>query len=162
MTDRYADFLAGERPDDVALYLTEAVVSNVESLADRTDAVARADGVVLVVEGERGRRVFSQFAGTDAMQFARSAMGTDGRVAADLADGECPSATGADASDHDVAFVFAFAEAQNEAVGGLYAEGDVLHAYARCECGTAYADRWVCGDRESAGERGGGSDEAAR
>jgi hypothetical protein len=28
-------------------------------------------------------------------------------------------------------------------VGGLYAEGAVVHAYAHCECGTSYSDRWV-------------------
>jgi hypothetical protein len=31
-------------------------------------------------------------------------------------------------------------------VGGVYAEGDVVHAYAQCACGTAYSDRWVVDD----------------
>ena len=32
-----------------------------------------------------------------------------------------------------------------EAVGDIYAEGDVIHAYAACECGTTYSDKWVVG-----------------
>ena len=31
----------------------------------------------------------------------------------------------------------------DEAVVDLYAEGDVIHAYAACDCGTTYSDRWV-------------------
>ncbi len=43
-------------------------------------------------------------------------------------------------------FIFSFAEAQNEEVGGIYEEGDVVHAYAKCTCGTTYSDRWVVDD----------------
>lgn len=142
MTDRYTEFLAGERHDDVALYLTEAAVSNVERLADRDDAVATDDGVVLVVDGEKGRSVFKKTTGMDAMEFAQEAMGADGHVDRDLAGGDCPEA--GDGESHAVEFVFAFTEAQNEEVGGLYAEGAVVHAYAHCECGASYSERWLC------------------
>ncbi len=94
MTDRYTEFLAGERHEDVAIYLTEDVVSNVESLADRDDAVAHDDAVVLVLDGERGRSVFQKTTGMAAMEFAQEAMGADGHVDRDLAGGECPKPTG--------------------------------------------------------------------
>ena len=32
---------------------------------------------------------------------------------------------------------------EDEAVGDLYAEGDVMHAYAACDCGTTYSEKWV-------------------
>ena len=39
--------------------------------------------------------------------------------------------------------VVAVAEERNDSVGGLYAEGDVMHAYAACDCGTTYSEKWV-------------------
>jgi hypothetical protein len=143
------EFLAGERPDDVALYLSGSFLeadSRLREVGEET-----ADGVVLVVDGEAGRNAFAAGTGMDAMEFAQTAMGTEGDVHADLSGGTCPEASEADAGeddegasgDHEAEFVFAFAEEQNEEVGGLYAEGAVVHAYAQCECGTAYSDRWV-------------------
>jgi hypothetical protein len=88
-----------------------------------------------------------------AMEFAKAAMDAEGEIARTLDDGACPfadDATDADegSDDHEVQFVFAFAEAQNEEVGGLYAEGDVVHAYAHCTCGESYSHKWVIGDRD--------------
>ncbi|MGM0398359.1 MAG: DUF5807 family protein [Halobacteriota archaeon] len=145
--DRVAAFLAGDRPDDVALYLTADRISNVEALLDRSSAEAVGDGVLLVVDGDTGRAVFEQFTGQDAMDFTGVAMQREGRVDADLAGGECPDA--GDGQEHAPVFVFSFAEAQNEAVGGLYERGDVVHAYAQCSCGTAYADKWVADERDA-------------
>jgi hypothetical protein len=142
MSDRAA-FLAGDRPEDVLLYVAESAVSGIEALADRGERVD--DGVVLVVEGERGRRAFERATGLDPMAFARDAMGTDGTVDPGCTGGDCPADDGD--GDHDARFVFAFAEEQNEEVGGLYAEGDVVHAYVACSCGEAYADKWVAGER---------------
>jgi hypothetical protein len=146
MTDALEAFLDGDRLDDVALFLADAAVDDPEALADR--GVRVDGGVVLVVGGERGRRVFTSVTGADAMGFAREAGAREGDIAPDLSAGTCPEA------DHDVAgedhaaqFVFAFAEAQNEDVGGIYAEGDVVHAYARCDCGAGYSQRWVAGER---------------
>ena len=48
---------------------------------------------------------------------------------------------------HDTRFVFAFAEEQNEEVEGLYNEGDVIHAYVQCTCGTAYSEKWLAGEK---------------
>ena len=144
MTDSATAFLAGERPDDVAIYLSAAVVDDLEKLdgfGDRVD-----DGLLLIVDGERGRRVFNTAAGVDAMAFAKQAMGTEGEIHDELIGGSCPE-RGENEDDHDTQFVFAFAEAQNEEVGGLYAEGNVIHAYARCECGTAYSEKWVAETR---------------
>jgi len=146
----YDAYLAGDRTDHVALYLSESYVSDVDTLADREDAERVADGVVLVVDGERGRSVFQTITGMSAMDFGSAAMDNPGRIDADLVDGDCPeaaneSADGAD--DHRPEFVFSFAEAQNEDVGGLYADGDVIHAYVYCSCGTAYSDKWVAGER---------------
>ncbi len=146
MSDRREEFLAGDRPDDVALFLAESFVDD-DRLAEFGDQVD--GGVLIVVDGERGRNAFQAATGTEAMQFAGSAMQVEGIIDGDLTGGTCPdepsegdSSEAAD-DDHEVQFVFAFAEEQNEEVGGIYAEGDVIHAYAQCRCGTAYSDRWA-------------------
>ena len=131
------DFLAGDRLDHVALYLTDDYLDD-DALSAHGTAVE--GGVVLVVPGDRGRDLFSAGTGMDAMAFAKEAMGTDGDIDRDLTGGSCPDC-GA-----DVAFVLAFAEAQNEEVGGIYAEGDVIHAYAACPDGDAFSARWLVGE----------------
>ena len=136
---RYAAFRRGERPDDVCFYLHEEGVGNVEALSRlgiRTD-----DGVVLVMPGEEGRAAFQRATSLDPMDFAGMAMDTEGEIDEDLTDGACPE--GGDATDHYVKFVFAFAEEHHPEMEGLYAEGDVIHAYAACACGTTYSDKWV-------------------
>ena len=163
MTAR-SEFLAGERPDDVAIYLADEHLRNAEALADRAERVE--GGYVLVLEGERGRRVFQTVAGEAPMEFAQDATEREGPIERDLTGGVCPEDDGsgdadtdastdadvdADASseagaDHVVRFVLAFAQEQTDDVGGLYEEGDVIHAYARCACGAAFSDRWVVGD----------------
>jgi hypothetical protein len=140
MSERREQFLAGDRPDDVALFLSSAFLDDPEPLLEYGERVE--GGVLLVVDGDAGRRVFEKASGTEAMAFSREAMGTESPVDDDLTGGTCPE--GGD--DHEARFVFAFSEAQNEDVGGLYAEGDVMHAYARCECGASYSDRWVAGE----------------
>jgi hypothetical protein len=145
-SDREA-FLDGDRPEDVAFFLHEAAVSGIDALAEqgeRTD-----DGVVLVVPGDTGRNAFQSATGIDPMAFAQEAMGTDGEVAPDLTGGVCPESDSDDvnAEGHEVRLVFAFAEEQNEEVGDIYAEGDVIHAYVTCACGAKYSDRWVAGER---------------
>jgi hypothetical protein len=139
MSDSDLDaFLAGDRLDHVALFLTDDYLDDEGALADYGTAVD--GGVVLVVPGEKGRQLFSAGTGMDAMEFAKRAMGTEGDIDPDLTGGTCPDC-GADA-----AFVLAFAEAQNEEVGGIYAEGDVIHAYGACPDGDAFSDRWIVGE----------------
>ncbi|KTG08769.1 hypothetical protein AUR64_13150 [Haloprofundus marisrubri] len=151
MSDREA-FLAGERLDDVALFLTDDYLDEQGKIANYGETVD--GGVILVEPGDKGRQLFAAGTGMKAMEFAQSAMGTEGDIADDLSGGACPAAENdeeeantndeeADESAHRVRFVFAFAEAQNEEVGGLYADGDVIHAYAQCECGQSYSDRWL-------------------
>jgi hypothetical protein len=136
MSDPELDaFLAGDRLDHVALFLTDDYLDDPGGLADYGTDVA--GGVVLVVPGEKGRQLFSAGTGMDAMAFAKEAMGTEGDIDHGLTGGTCPDC------GEDVAFVLAFAEAQNEEVGGIYAEGDVIHAYAACPDGTAFSDRWL-------------------
>lgn len=137
-TDR-EEFLAGDRPDDVAIYIADHAIDDETKLEDYGDRLD--DGTLLVVEGEQGRNAFRAATGLDAMAFAKEAMGTEGDIARELTDGTCPEA--GDGEAHDLRFVFAFSEEQNEDVGGLYAEGDVVHAYARCTCGEAYSEKWV-------------------
>ncbi|WP_435334699.1 DUF5807 family protein [Haloarchaeobius sp. TZWWS8] len=135
-----AQFLAGELTDDVALYLADSFVDDIgrlEKYGERTD-----DGIVIVVDGDSGRNAFTIGTGSDAMAFAQEAMDTEGTINEDLTGGDCP-----ECDDGSVDYVFAFAEDQNEEVGGLYAEGDVIHAYARCTCETAYSHKWVAGER---------------
>jgi hypothetical protein len=140
-SDRAA-FLAGDRPEDVLIYLDEAAVSNPEALETHGERVD--GGIVLVLAGDKARSVFQQAAGIDPMAFAKEAMGTEGTIDADCTGGTCPAGDG---DDHEARFVFAFAEEQNEEVGDLYAEGDVIHGYVSCSCGTAYSDKWVVGQR---------------
>jgi len=138
MTTPRAEFLAGQRPTDVHIYLHESAVSNVDALADHGERLD--DGIVLVMDGEQARSVFGRATGIDPMGFAREAMDTDGDVADDCTSGSCPQGDG---DDHRPQFVFAFAEEQNEEAGGLYAEGPVIHAYVSCACGASYSDKWV-------------------
>lgn len=140
------EFLSGKRPDDVLIYLSSSAVGDPGALGDVAEAVE--DGTVLVLPGERGRSAFESATGVDPMDFAGRAMQTDGHVDRDCTDGDCPAADD-ESGPHDPTFVFAFAEAQNEEVGGIYAEGDVVHAYASCACGTAYSDRWVVDGMDS-------------
>ena len=135
------EFLAGERVEDVAIFLHEDAVGNVDALADYAESVE--DGVMLIIDGDSGRSAFQSATGIDPMGLAREAMGTDGAIADDLTGGTCPVADDEPAETHTAKFVFAFAEAQNEDVGGLYAEGDVVHAYAVCQCGETYSEKWV-------------------
>lgn len=137
----YDAFLRGDRPDDILIYLHEDGVGSMEDLVDLGTRVE--DGVVLVLPGEDGKAAFESATGLDAMDFAGMAMQTDGEIADDCTGGTCPDAADAPEDDHYVRFVFAFAEEQNEAVGGLYAEGDVIHGYAACACGTTYSEKWV-------------------
>jgi len=135
-------FLAGERPADVHIFLHEDRVANVEALephGERVDA-----GVVLLLDGAKGREVFADATGIDPMALAREAMGTEGSVDRDCTGGTCPSC-GAE----DPEFVFAFAEEQNEEAGGLYAEGPVIHAYVACGCGERYSEKWVAGEQSA-------------
>lgn len=155
MSDLREAFLAGERHDDVALFLADSFVSDdrLERFGERVEG-----GVLLVVDGERGRNAFQAATGTGAMEFAGSAMNVEGEIDDDLTGGRCPEDGGSDETgatsdeptgdgdeddDHNTRFVFAFTEAQNEDVGGIYADSDVLHAYAQCSCGSAYSDRWA-------------------
>ena len=140
--ERYEAFLRGDRPDDVLMYLHEEGVGSIEELA--TIGVTVDDGVVLVLPGEKGRNAFEQATGLDAMDFAGMAMNTEGEIDDDCTGGRCPDEDDADA--HYPKFIFAFVESQNESVGGIYAEGDVRHAYAACACGTTYAEKSVLDD----------------
>lgn len=134
-------FLAGQAPDYVVIVLSEASLAEPEAL----DAYAEPldGGRALVLGGAKGRSVFQRATGQDPMAFARAASDRDGPVDRDLSGGECPD--GVDTGRHEPQIVFAFAEARNEAAGGLYAEGPVIHAYVECDCGTRYSDRWVVG-----------------
>ena len=140
---KLSEFLDGDRLEDVALYLADDQLDEAGKLADAGEE--RENGVVLVVPGEQGRRMFSAGTGMDAMEFAKEAMGEEGEIDRSLAGGDCPAGDG---EEHQVSFVFAFAEAQNKDVGGMYADGDVIHAYAQCGCGETYSQKWVIGSRE--------------
>jgi len=143
--DKLEQFLAGERLDDVAIYIDEGQLGDDHNLGD---AGAEVDtGIILVVPGEAGRNAFQQATGIGAMEFAKEAMGRDGEIESALAGGVCPDDDGDD-GDHTIEFVFSFAEAENEEVGGLYAEGDVIHAYAHCSCAVNFSQKWLAGSRE--------------
>ncbi|MFP4626256.1 MAG: DUF5807 family protein [Natronomonas sp.] len=147
----YESFLEGGRPDHVGIFLHESAVDSVETFVDRDLGVRLETGVVLVLPGPAGRKLFHRATGLEAMTFAGGAMKTEGVIVNDLTGGSCPDASGdgnadendGSRTDHEAKFIFAFVEAENEDAGGIYADGPVLHAYAACECGTTYSDRWV-------------------
>lgn len=134
-------FLRGERPDDVLIYLHEEGIGSIEDLLEI--GVRVDDGVVLVLPGDDGRSAFQQATGLGAMDFAGMAMDTAGDIDDDYTGGSCPDTSATSDEDHYVKFLFAFVEEQNEDVGGLYAEGDVIHGYAACACGTTYSEKRV-------------------
>lgn len=138
------EFLAGERLEDVAIYINDSQLGDDHNLGDAGKAVDT--GIVLVIPGEAGRNAFQQATGIGAMEFAKEAMGRDGDIESTLAGGVCPDDE--DGDPHDIEFVLSFAEAQNEEVGGLYEEGDVIHAYAHCSCGVNFSQKWLAGSRQ--------------
>jgi len=135
------EFLAGERVEDVAFFLHEDTVGNADALADHGEQVE--NGMVLVIDGDSGRSAFQSATGIDPMGLAREAMASDGEIDRDLTGGVCPNEEEEPDENHTAKFVFAFAEAQNEEVGGIYEDGDVIHAYAVCPCGEKYSEKWV-------------------
>mgnify|MGYP006272643263 FL=1 len=142
--DNLEQFLAGERLDDVAIYIDEGQLGDDHNLGEAGKEVDT--GIVLVVPGEAGRNAFKGATGIGAMEFAKEAMGRDGEIESTLAGGVCPDDDGDEA--HNIEFVLSFAEAENEDVGGLYAEGDVIHAYAHCSCGVNFSHKWLAGSRQ--------------
>jgi len=144
--DTLEAFLAGERLDDVAIYINDSILGDDHNLGSAGQEVD--SGIVLVLDGETGRAAFQQATGIGAMQFAKEAMGSEGEISTDLAGGVCPEADGPGDDDHTIEFILSFAEAQNEEVGGLYADGDVIHAYAHCSCGVNFSHKWLAGSRE--------------
>jgi hypothetical protein len=145
-------FLRGDRHDDVALYLSDSVLDTGSSLYEIGDS--RGEGVLVVVPGEKGRSAFQAGTGMEAMEFAGTAMDRTGDIAATLDAGSCPDAGTETVNGHAVEFIFAFTEPENPEVGGLYADGDVLHAYAHCSCGASYSHKWVIGDRSETASDG--------
>ena len=137
------EFLAGERTEDVALFVSRDALDADGKLAEYGEEVD--GGVIIVAPGEQGRQLFSAGTGMQAMEFAKGAMDTEGHVDRRLSGGDAPDGG-------DVEFVFAFAEEQNEEVGGLYAEGAVVHAYAKSSEGAAFSDRWVVGEENADAE----------
>jgi hypothetical protein len=142
--DKLQAFLAGERLDDVAIYIDEGNLGDDHKLGSAGEEVDT--GIVLVVPGEAGRNAFQQATGIGAMAFAKEAMDRDGEIESTLAGGVCPDDDGD--GEHNIEFVLSFAEAQNEEVGGLYEEGDVIHAYAHCSCGVNFSQKWLAGSRQ--------------
>lgn len=135
MSDSLAAFTAGDRPADIAVYVADSVVDR----PDRLGAVGTrvADGTVIVLPGDKGKAVFERTIGESAMDFAGRAMQHSGVITRTLDGGQCP-----DCSADAVELLLAFVEEAHPEVGGRYADGPVLHAYARCRCGTHYSDSW--------------------
>jgi len=63
MTSDREQFLAGERPTDVHIYLHEDSVSDLDALEAHGERVD--DGIVLVMDGEKARGVFQTATGID-------------------------------------------------------------------------------------------------
>jgi hypothetical protein len=145
--DKRESFLRGDRHEDVVLFLADGTL-DADTLSHLTNPVDNGD--ILIINGEDGRQAFEAATGIEAMSFAQTAMETRGHITRKLTGGECPKRT-VDADTHETEFIFAFSEPQNDAVGGLYSRGDVVHAYAHCTCGCNYADKWVIGSETETG-----------
>jgi hypothetical protein len=143
MNERRREYLAGERTDDIVLFIPGDDAPS-DAFGDYGEPVD--GGVVLVLPGEQGREACERATGVDPMEFAGQAMSTRGHVDRDLTGATCPRSETAPEEDHAPEFLFSFAEEQNEEVGGVYSRGDIVHAYASCVCGKAYSDRWVVGE----------------
>lgn len=139
-------FLAGERLEDVAIYIDDSQLGDDHNLGSAGGVVE--SGIVLVIPGDKGRAAFEKATGIGAMEFAKEAMGRDGDIESTIAGGVCPDDSGEDPDAHNIEFVLSFAEAQNEEVGGMYQEGDVIHAYAHCSCGVNFSQKWLAGSRQ--------------
>lgn len=135
VSDRRAAFLRGDRPDDVAIFVADDY-TDTTALAERGERVD--GGVLLVLPGPDGRAVFERLTDLEPMQFAREAGRTEGQIHEDLSGGTCP-----ESAEHTVQFILAFVQSETPSAGGKYAEGDVLHGYAACECGTAFSETRV-------------------
>lgn len=133
----YEAFRSGDRPDHVFIFLSESAIEDAPTTPGTGEELDGGRGYVL--RGTAGRTAFADATRTDVMAFARAAMDAEGTIEPTLERGTCPAC----GSSSTPIYLFAFAEEQNEAVGGRYAEGAVVHAYARCPCGTDYSDRWV-------------------
>jgi hypothetical protein len=132
-------FLAGAAPDTVVIRLSDAAVPDPAALEPYAEPVE--GGQARILDGATGRRVFQRATGQDPMAFAQAAGDREDRVDPDLSGAVCPAGDGN--GGHELRIVFAFAEAQHDAVDGPSAEGPVIHAYVQCGCGTRYSDRWV-------------------
>lgn len=137
MSDRLAAFVRGDRPDDVAVYFADEY-ADTDSLANRGQRVD--GGVAVVLAGAKGRHLFERITGLEAMAFARATGDRSGSIAAGLTAAQCPAGTG---PDHGLQFLLAFVQPRTPEAGGRYAEGDVLHAYAACRCGTTFSETRV-------------------
>ncbi|MFB6196850.1 MAG: DUF5807 family protein [Halobacteriaceae archaeon] len=135
------EFLSGERPEDIAFYLSQSIVDDQDPLLN-AGGESVSGGIVLIVPGETGRDAFKTATDIDPMALAREAMDTTGNVDHELTGGSCPDSE----CDGEPKFIFAFLEKQTSETGGLYAEGDVVHGYAACECGISYSERWLAND----------------
>ncbi|MFB6254969.1 MAG: DUF5807 family protein [Halobacteriaceae archaeon] len=135
----YDEFLAGNRPNDIALYFANSFLDNPENLSDY--GVSVANGVILIVDGSTGRSIFNEVTGMQPMQFAQRAMQTSGSIESSLTSAECPNSTAS--NNHFIKFLFAFVEEEKNNIDGIYDQGDVMHVYAFCSCDTAFSDRWV-------------------
>jgi len=115
--DDLTAFLAGDRLDDVAIYVADTVVDTDHPLS--TAGIAVDGGVVVVVAGETGREAFADSTGLDPMAFAKQAMDRTGEIDDRLAGGVCPAAADDPTASHHIEFGFAFAEAENEESAGF-------------------------------------------
>ena len=144
--EKLAEFLAGDRLEDVAIYINDSQLGDDHNLGSAGEVVE--NGIVIVIPGDNGRAAFQKATGIGAMEFAKEAMGRDGEIESTIAGGVCPDDSGENADTHTIEFVLSFAEAQNEEVGGMYEEGDVIHAYAHCSCGVNFSHKWLAGSRQ--------------
>ncbi len=140
---KHTEFLAGERPEDVLFFLHEDAVSNPGALAEYADEVE--DGHVLVLPGDDGRSAFQSATGIDDGT-GSAGDGNRGRHRRRPdRRGLSDRRGGAGERPHDP-IRLRLRRGTERGRRRLYAEGDVVHAYAVCACGERYSDKWVVGE----------------
>ncbi|WP_254280489.1 DUF5807 family protein [Haloarcula marina] len=137
----HEQFIAGNRPGHIMLFQHE----NATSLPDDASKVAKnaAEGKMIIQPAVMARDLIDKVLVPNISQFTELSQKRQGNIEPYLTSGDCPEANSNHDEDHIIEQLFAFVQPKHNSLGGIYADGDVMHAYARCSCQVHYSDRWV-------------------
>lgn len=136
----FGRFIAGEKPKHILLY--HGIGAG--KLPDQAAKLAHdiEDGHVMVLPAAMAQEIADKVLIPDLSTFSERSRERGGAIESFLTAGTCPEAMD-NGKGHTLEQIFAFVQPKDELLGGIYAKGDVMHAYALCSCQTYYSDRWV-------------------